>query len=266
MSGCARLCPAPATNGARAQVANGNKPQTSETKNSHAERNGQNSSKEKKTCVFLATENRLLREALARMLTRRGGLEVVGLEDRILTEPQHWNRMEAYEDGLFLFSSLGAVQQDLVVIRGVRSNAPEMRIILMGASGGEMEFLQCVRAGISGYLLQEASAEDVLAGVKAVFAGEAVCPGMYCAALFRYLEREASNFPSAAMLRELGLTRREQQLVPFIAKGLTNKEIANHFCLSEQTVKNHLYRMKRKVGAENRFGIIHLCQEQGFLA
>jgi DNA-binding CsgD family transcriptional regulator len=58
----------------------------------------------------------------------------------------------------------------------------------------------------------------------------------------------------------MGLTRREQQLIPLIAEGLTNKEIANRFCLSEQTVKNHLYRMKHKVGAGDRLGIVQVCR------
>jgi hypothetical protein len=43
------------------------------------------------------------------------------------------------------------------------------------------------------------------------------------------------------------------------------QEIANRFCLSEQTVKNHLHRMKHKVGADNRLGIVQSCHTQGFL-
>ena len=54
-------------------------------------------------------------------------------------------------------------------------------------------------------------------------------------------------------------------LIPFIAKGLTNKEIANHFCLSEQTVKNHLYRMKHKIGADDRLSIVQRFRKEGFL-
>ena len=112
---------------------------------------------------------------------------------------------------------------------------------------------------------RDASAEDVLEAMHAVQAGEAVCPGALCALLFRFFEREATSVHSATLHPRLGLTRREQQIVPLIAQGLTNKEIANRFCLSEQTVKNHLYRMKHKVGAGDRFGIVHLCRTQGFL-
>ena len=127
------------------------------------------------------------------------------------------------------------------------------------------EFFQCVRAGINGYLLRDASADEVLAGLQAVHAGEAVCPGSLCAMLFRYFQQEASALPCGSAHLRLGLTRREQQLVPLIAQGLTNKEIANHFSLSEQTVKNHLYRMKHKIGAQDRLDIVQLYRVQGFL-
>jgi DNA-binding NarL/FixJ family response regulator len=59
-------------------------------------------------------------------------------------------------------------------------------MVLIGMTKNDSEFLQCLRAGISGYLLREASAEDVLEGVRAVEAGEAVCPGALCSVLFRY--------------------------------------------------------------------------------
>src|SRR5207245_8316479 len=91
------------------------------------------------------------------------------------------------------------------------------------------------------------------------------CPGPLCAVLFRYFEQEVSSSPSASVHERLGLTRREQQLIPLIAEGMTNKEIANRFCLSEQTVKNHLYRMKHKIGAEDRLSIVQVCRAQGFV-
>ena len=128
------------------------------------------------------------------------------------------------------------------------------------------DFLQSVRAGISGYLLRDASAEEVLTAVKTLQHGEVYCPNALCAVLFRYFEKETTTFPSARVHQVLGLTRREQQLIPLISQGLTNKEMENHFCLSEQTIKNHLYRMKHKIGAENRLDIVQVCRTQGFLA
>lgn len=218
--------------------------------------------KERKPRVFVAAENRLLREALSRMLTKNGDIEVIEGDP---SEPAHVETRQPEEGEVLLLSSKGDLDQDLEAIRKVRAVTPGVPVLLIDGSGEETNFLQCIRAGVRGYLPRDASAEDILGAVKAISAGKAVCPGTLCATLFRYVEREATCFPSATVHQRLGLTRREQQLIPLVAEGLTNKEIANRFCLSEQTVKNHLYRMKQKMGAENRFGIVQMCRTQGFL-
>src|SRR6266404_8097735 len=212
--------------------------------------------------VFVAAENRLLREALSRMLVKGGNIEVAGVYK---AGPFRTEDLLKEEADILLLTSRGSMNEDLSAIRKVRASAPNVQILLIGVTGEEAEFLQCVRAGVRGYLPKSASAEDVVEGVRAVQAGEAVCPGTLCALLFHYFEREATSFPSASVRQRMGLTRREQQLIPLIAEGLTNKEIANRFCLSEQTVKNHLYRMKHKVGAGDRLGIVQVCRIQGFM-
>jgi len=217
---------------------------------------------ERKPRVFVAADNRLLREAISRMLVRSGEIEVAAPE---FVEPFRAEDLLKEHADILVLSSRGNKNEDLAAIRMARTTAPKVQILLIGATGEESEFLQCVRAGVRGYLPRDASAKDVLEGVRALQAGEAVCPGTLCATLFRYLEREATSFPSATVHRRMGLSRREQQLIPLIAEGLTNKEIANHFCLSEQTVKNHLYRMRHKIGATDRLGIVQVCQTQGFM-
>ena len=212
--------------------------------------------------VFVAAENRLFGEALSRMLLKGGNMEVAGV---YRAGPLRTEDLLEEEADILLMTSRGSVNEDLSAIRKVRASAPKVQILLIGVTGEETEFLQCVRAGVRGYLPKSASAEDVVEGVRAVQAGEAVCPGTLCALLFHYFEREATSFPSASVHQRMGLTRREQQLIPLIAEGLTNKEIASRFCLSEQTVKNHLYRMKHKVGAGDRLGIVQVCRIQGFM-
>ena len=236
--------------------------------------------------VFLAAENRLLREALSRMLTKNGDIEVITSEaaepfehlsqstvqsslrkddQRQPSEPQTSVLSTINDTKIVFLSSKGNLELDLAAIRRIRSGSPDLLILLIDVTGDETNFLQCIRAGVRGYLPRDASAEDVVDAVKAIHSGKAVCPGLLCAALFRYIEHEAICFPSASVHQRLGLTRREQQLIPLVAEGLTNKEIANRFCLSEQTVKNHLYRMKQKVGADDRLGIVQVCRTQGFM-
>jgi DNA-binding NarL/FixJ family response regulator len=196
------------------------------------------------------------------MLLKNGEIEVVGMDT---AEPFRTEDLLKEETDILLLSSRGNRDEDLTAVRTVRTAAPKVQILLIGVTGEEAEFLQCIRAGVRGYLPRDASAEDVLEGVRALQGGKAICPGTLCATLFRYMELEATSFPSASVHQQLGLTRREQQLIPLIAEGLTNKEIANRFCLSEQTVKNHLYRMKHKIGADDRLGIVQVCRTQGFM-
>jgi DNA-binding NarL/FixJ family response regulator len=214
-----------------------------------------------KARVFIAAGNRLLQETLARMLTEHEDIEVAGLDS---ADPFQGRALVAQQVDVLLVSR-GNFEEDLTTIREAHSAAPRVRILLIGKPNEDGEFLQCVRAGISGYLWRDASAAEVLEGIRAVQAGEAVCPGALCTVLFRYFERDASALPCAGVQQRLGFTRREQQLIPLIAKGLTNKEIANQFCLSEQTIKNHLYRMKHKIGAEDRLSIVRRYRTQGFL-
>lgn len=216
-----------------------------------------------KTRVFIAAENRVLQEKLARTLAKRGDIEViVGNGDgHFLVEEPGGARVK-----ILLLASRGKLSEDLILIRKVRTTTPDAKILLLEMTRDETRFLPCVRAGISGYALRDATEEEVLAAVKTLEQGEVHCPNALCTVLFRYFEKEATTFPSARVHQVLGLTRREQQLIPLISKGMTNKEMANHFCLSEQTIKNHLYRMKHKIGAENRLGIVQMCWTQGFLA
>jgi len=98
---------------------------------------------------------------------------------------------------------------------------------------------------------------------RAVAAGEAVCPATLSLALFRWVAGQKAGPPGFHLKNRLGLSRREQQLVGLIRQGLTNKEMASRLNLSEQTVKNHVHRMLRKVGAPDRLSIVEVCYNQG---
>jgi DNA-binding NarL/FixJ family response regulator len=98
---------------------------------------------------------------------------------------------------IVLLSSKGNLELDLAEIRKIRSATPEALILLIHARSDETNFLLCIRPGVRGYLPRHASADEAVEAVRAIHAGKAVCPGSLCAALFRYIEHEATRFPSA---------------------------------------------------------------------
>ena len=95
---------------------------------------------------------------------------------------------------------------------------------------------------------------------------EAIFPPKLGLDLFRAFAKQSAQSSHFILRNNLGLTRREQQLVQRIGCGLTNKEIAGEFGLSEQTVKNHVHRMLRKLGATDRRNMVELCCMPGAVA
>jgi DNA-binding NarL/FixJ family response regulator len=213
--------------------------------------------------VFILAENRLLREALARILSKKSDIRVVGAS---AFSPDVVGQISDAAPDVLLSDSAAVALSDLRFISEVRAAIPGLKVVMIGMDADRDTFLRAVRDGIVGFVLKDASAMEVAAAVRTVANNEAVCPPSLCLALF---ERVASlnKQPASFVIRHnLGLTRREQQLVQMISQGFTNKEIASQLSLSEQTVKNHIHRMLRKLGATDRLGVVELCRVPGAVA
>jgi DNA-binding NarL/FixJ family response regulator len=205
--------------------------------------------------VFLVAGNRLLREALARLLSRRGDFDVCGVS-ACVTDTTCSIITSGAE--VLILDSVTARLSDCAFISNIVGQLPSIKVVLIDMDNDREIFLECVRAGALGYILKDASAAEVVSGVQAVAHGQAVCPPQLCVDLFRAFSRQWPAVPSARIKIEFGLTRRQQQIVPLIAQGLTNKEIASHLSVSEQTVKNHIHGIMRRVGAADRLQVIDL--------
>jgi len=213
-----------------------------------------------KTRTFVAAENRLLRETLSRLLMRRRELDIVGQSSAF---PEMAELLHETKTAILLLNSTGSHRDDMRLLRTVRDLEEPIRIVMMGMRAEGDEFLQCVRAGVTGYLLMDASTAEVVEAIRVVREGGAACPTKLCMALFQYFQQEMGEFPSSSVREQVGLTRKEQQILRLVAQGMTNKEIAQECCLSEQTVKNHLYRMNQKAGTEDRLDIVRYCRARG---
>src|ERR1039458_6671434 len=100
-----------------------------------------------------------------------------------------------------------------------------MRIVMIGMERDEATFFHALREGVSGYVLKDASALEIVSAIRAVGSGEAVCPACFSQALFACAARQLAIAPDLSSFQPNGLSRREQQLVGLVRIGLTNKEI-----------------------------------------
>jgi two-component system response regulator DevR len=208
--------------------------------------------------VFLVTRNRLLGEALTKIIGDKGDLCVLGAAPFSAEATQRI--LSAEPDVLLLDSTFDPIT-GLETVPEMRRCAPRAKVVLIGMEADKEIFLNAVHEGVVGYVLKHASSKEVTEAVRAVMRGEAACPPELCITLFQYV----SSGVSFQAGRRLGLTRREQQLVAMIGRGLTNKEIAAQLNLSEHTVKNQVHRMLQKVGVNRRLAIVELCRKNAQL-
>ncbi|TAM84192.1 MAG: response regulator transcription factor [Acidobacteria bacterium] len=203
--------------------------------------------------IFLLAQNRLLLEALARILQKRAEFSVV---HATAYSSECVNIINDLDSELLVIDSSVADAFGFQVVQDTLGSVDGLKALMIGMEEDEETFLKAVSAGASGYVLKDASAMDVVAAIRAIARDEAVCPPRLCRSLFRYVAGTCSGLPNMRVKSQLGLTRRQQQLVPLIAQGLTNKEIALQLNLSEQTIKNHVHRMLQKVGADDRLSVV----------
>jgi DNA-binding NarL/FixJ family response regulator len=210
--------------------------------------------------VFLLIENRLLREALFRLFHKRSEILIVGQDGQ--ADAEACRLPDTPCDVLVIDScKVNWLAANIVAESGWQA---ALRVILIGMESDEGQFMSAVRCGVMGYLLKDASASDVVAAVRAVFRGEAVCPPQLCAPLFHFAAQASKEMTAHSIRSRPDLTLRQQQLVSLVAKGLTNKEIASLLNLSEFTVRNHIHRILKQVDAGTRSEAVETIRAHGF--
>ena len=168
--------------------------------------------------VFLLAENRLLREALIRILTKKSDIRVVGAAPY---SPAVVEQIKATCPSIVLLDSVGPVFSEARFVARLHAAIPGVRVAMIDMEHDPQIFLRAVREGVVGYVLKDASASEVAATIRAVSAGEAVCPPSLSMSMFDVVKR--GLMPSGG---SRVLSRREEELVKLLRERLTNKEIA----------------------------------------
>lgn len=214
--------------------------------------------------VYLVAEHRLFRQMLVRRFEKRTDLRVVGEGSRSESTGE---KISASQCNVLLLDSLGtSFNTDLCT--DILRNSPQVKLLFFGMEDDPQDFLAAVRSSASGYVLKDASAGELIAAIRDVAEGKAVCPSKLCMTLFKVIASEAREKRNGVGQMVAGtsrLTHRQRQLVGLVATGLTNKEIAAKLNLSEFTIKSHLRRLMRQVDAGSRHDIVSLIRATGQL-
>ncbi|MER6241758.1 response regulator transcription factor [Streptomyces griseorubiginosus] len=125
---------------------------------------------------------------------------------------------------------------------------------------------QALRAGASGFLGKDVTAEDLLAGIRTVAAGDSLLsPGATRTLITRFLSAPGLGTRLAAADDLTGLTTREREVMAWVAEGHSNEEIAAKLFVSPLTVRTHVHRAMTKLGARDRAQLVVMAYQSGLV-
>lgn len=217
--------------------------------------------------VALADDQRLLREGLRIILEAAPDMELVGeAEDGIAA-----TELAAAERPDVLLMDIRMPRRDgIAATEAVRQVSPQTRVLLLTTFDTPELVVEGLRAGASGYLLKDCTAEELRAAVRAVARGQVLLQAQSAAQLLAGMPAPAPAQAEVADQAaedgpedESGLTAREHEVLHFIAQGSTNAEIADALVVGEATVKTHVHHILAKLGARDRAQAIVLARQRG---
>jgi DNA-binding NarL/FixJ family response regulator len=199
--------------------------------------------------VLIADDHEVFRHGLEQALAGEPDIDIVGIAT---------DGLGAAEQAVALTPDVVLMDVRMPVLSGVeattriRTERPDVKVMILSGSDDEQDLFAAVRAGASGYLLKEVSIEDLADAVRAVNRGEGlVAPSMVAKLLqeFTAMSRRVSEDESGGVPK---LTDREREVLRLVARGMSNKEIAADLVIAENTVKNHVRNILEKLHLRSR--------------
>lgn len=207
--------------------------------------------------VMVVDDHPIWRDAVARDLAD-AGFPVVATADGVDAARC---RAAAVKPDVVLMDMRLSDGDGVAATTAVLQVCPTARVLVLSASDEREDVLQAVKAGATGYLVKSASREELTDAVRATAGGRAVfTPGLAGLVLgeYRRLERSPDAGPATP-----ALTERETEVLRYVAKGLSAKQIAERLCLSHRTVENHVQATFRKLQVANRVELTRYAIEHG---
>ena len=213
--------------------------------------------------VLLVDDQALFREGLETLLSVHKDIQVVG---------QASNGQEAVEVATQVQPDVVLMDVRMPILDGVRAThlvkqaLPPCRVIVLTTFDDDEYIFDALRAGAVGYLLKDVASARLVEAIRATARGESILQPSVAAKVIAEFTRVSSMVPSAQMEQLVEpLSERELEILAWIARGYSNKEIASQLFIAEGTVKNHVTHILGKLGVWDRTQAALKARELGLL-
>ncbi len=200
--------------------------------------------------VALIEDNRLVREGIATLLNQLCDVEVVLAAASVDT-----SALQRVNPNVILLD-LGLRNGDGPhVVQSLRREIPDAKVIVMDLLPVHEELVELVNASVAGFIMKDATLDDLAQTIRLVAAGGHVLPAPMVSTLFSQIARDAVAKGQPKVLESVRMTSREREVINLIAEGLSNKEIASRLHIATHTVKSHVRNVMEKLTLHTRLQI-----------
>ncbi len=207
----------------------------------------------KKISILVIEDNRLLREGIVTMLKKQPDMRVAdsfGNGENIL------HMIENHKPDILLLDLGLRSQNSLQIVKLVKKNFPETKIIVMDLMPLQEDILEFVQAGVIGFIIKDANVAEFYKTIRSVYQGAKVLPSQLTGSLFsQIIDHAVNGSKPSSIINSIRMTKRERQVIELISDGFTNKEIAQKLNLSTYTVKSHVHNILEKLSLHTRIQI-----------
>jgi DNA-binding NarL/FixJ family response regulator len=212
--------------------------------------------------ILLVDDQALFRESLALLLNTQPDLVVVG---ESANGEAALGLVPTVRPHVVLMDLRMPILDGVAATRRLRAAHPEVQVIALTTFDDDADVLAALRAGAIGYLLKDVSGETLYAAVRAASRGQSLLPPAIATKVVAELTRLADSPQAPPRPQPHPLSDREVEIVRLLARGATNREIAEALVLAEGTVKNHLTNILGKLGARDRAQAALIARDLGIV-